>query len=200
MPKLAAPERSVFSASEPEWAEAVRREAVIRPLSASGRLGRGAIKAAAITLGLSEPRVYALLRRFHDRPVAASLLPRRPGPVKGARFLPAPLEAQIEAAIDQVFLRPERPTVARVSTGGVLLQHRLAACSAELVELRIGSLVLGGDPGIADQSADRAISAGFRRHLVQTSSVRPFLQTNKTCANGRLQRWPGREIPDVAVG
>ena len=114
MPKLAAPERSVFSASEPEWAEAVRREAVIRPLSASGRLGRGAIKAAAVGLGLSEPRVYALLRRFHEHPVTASLLPRRPGPVKGARFLPAPLEAQIEAAIDQEFLRPERPTVARV--------------------------------------------------------------------------------------
>ncbi len=114
MPKLAAPERSAFSASDPEWAEAVRREAIIRPLSASGRLGRGAIKAAAVGLGLSEPRVYALLRRFHEHPVTASLLPRRPGPVKGARFLPAPLEAQIEAAIDQVFLRPERPTVARV--------------------------------------------------------------------------------------
>ena len=48
VPKLAAPERSAFSASDPEWAEAVRREAIIRPLSASGRLGRGAIKAAAV--------------------------------------------------------------------------------------------------------------------------------------------------------
>ena len=88
MPKLTAPERSAFSASDPEWAEAVRREAVIRPLSTSGRLGRGAIKAAAVALGWSEPRVYALLRRFQDQPVTASLLPRRPGSIEG-RALPA---------------------------------------------------------------------------------------------------------------
>ena len=113
MPKLAA-ERSAFSASDLDWAEAVRREAVIRPLSASGRLGRGAMKAAAVALGVSEPRVYALLRRFHDRPVAASLLPRRPGPVRARAFCPLPWKPRSRRAIDQVFLRPDRPTVARV--------------------------------------------------------------------------------------
>ena len=114
MPKLAASDRSAFSASDPEWTEAVRREAVIRPLSASAQRGRGSVKAAAGALSLSEARIYALLRRFHDHPVTASLLPHRPGPVKGARFLPAAVEIQIQTVIDQLFLRPERPTVAKV--------------------------------------------------------------------------------------
>ncbi|WP_428390972.1 Mu transposase C-terminal domain-containing protein [Lichenicoccus sp.] len=114
MAKARVCERSAFSAPDADWAEAVRREAAIRPLADLPRLGRHRVEAASRTLGISVPRVYALLRSFRDRPVTASLLPRRPGPPKGARLLAAPLETQIEAAIEAVYLRPERPTVKRV--------------------------------------------------------------------------------------
>ncbi len=103
-----------LSASDTDWAEAVRREAVIRPLADLPQLGLHVATAAARTLGVSVPRVYALLRSFRDHPVTTSLLSHRPGPAKGARLLSAPLESRIEAAIEEVYLKPERPTVKRV--------------------------------------------------------------------------------------
>lgn len=114
MTKARTPERSAFSASDTDWAEAVRREAVIRPLAGLSRPGRHEIEGASGTLGLSPPRVYALLRSFRAHPVTASLLPRRPGPAKGARLLGPSMEAQIETAIQAVYLQPERPTVKKV--------------------------------------------------------------------------------------
>jgi hypothetical protein len=47
--------------------------------------------------------------------------------------------------------RQHRP--AAVGAGGVLLQDCGAACSAEFVALRVGSLFIGRDPRIADQAA-----------------------------------------------
>ncbi len=114
MAKARTSERSVFTASEADWGEAVRREIVIRPLSAASRVGRQALDAAAGELGLSGSRVYGLLQAFRDNPVTTSLLPHKPGPRKGARFLDAAVEAQIEAAIEGVYLQRERPTVKKV--------------------------------------------------------------------------------------
>jgi len=114
MPRARTSERSAHSASEAKWGEAVRREAVIRPFAAAPRLGRPTVKAAASALNLSVARVYALLRSFRARPVTASLLPHRPGPMKGKKLLSPALEAKIEAAIEQVYLRPERPTIKQV--------------------------------------------------------------------------------------
>ena len=104
----------VLAASDIEWAEAVRREAVIRPLAVQSRLGKQAIMYASRTLGISSSRTYALLRCFRDDPLTASLLTRRPGPAKGSRLLIAPLEDRIGAAIEAIYLQPERPTVKRV--------------------------------------------------------------------------------------
>ncbi len=114
MTKVRTSERSAFLASDTDWAEAVRREAVIRSLAALPRLGRQAVEDASGKLGVSVSRVYVLLRSFRDHPVTASLLPRRPGPVKGSRLLAASMEARIETAIEEVYLRPERPTVKKV--------------------------------------------------------------------------------------
>ena len=106
--------RSVLGVSEAAWTEAVRREAVIRPLCAAPRLGKGAISAAMRDLGLSAPRIYALVRVFRRRPVTAALLPSKPGPLKGARWLSPAVEARIDSAIEAIYLKPEQPTLTRV--------------------------------------------------------------------------------------
>jgi len=104
----------LLSVSDASWTEAARREAVLRPLSEVPRLGRPAVEAAARALSLSPPRIYDLLRSFRANPVTASLRSRKPGQAKGAQRLGAALEAQIEAAIEAVYLKRERPTLKKV--------------------------------------------------------------------------------------
>jgi putative transposase len=105
--------QSLHAVSDEAWAEAVRREVVIRPLAAAPRLGKAAVTVAARDLGLSAPRVYGLLRMFRRQPLTASLLPTKPGPTKGTRRLAPAIEAKIDAAIEAVYLKPERPTLRR---------------------------------------------------------------------------------------
>lgn len=110
----ACPARRPFAAlSIPDaaWAEAVRREAVIRPLAARDRPGKAAVQAAARQLGLSAPQVYALVRAFRAHPVTASLVSRKPGPSKGSRRFAPVLDRLVEDAIGAVFLQPEKPTL-----------------------------------------------------------------------------------------
>jgi putative transposase len=105
--------QSPHAVSDETWAEAVRREAVVHPLAAASRLGKVAVTVAARDLGLSAPRVYGLLRAFRRQPVTASLLPTKPGPMTGTRRLAPAIEPKIDAAIEAVYLRPERPTLKR---------------------------------------------------------------------------------------
>lgn len=108
------PGAPLLSVPDLVWAEAARREAVLRPLSDAARLSRHAVEAAARDLKLSAPRVYSLLRVFRSNPVTASLLPRKPGQAKGAGRLEAMVEQRIEAAIEAVYLTRERPTLRAV--------------------------------------------------------------------------------------
>ena len=105
---------SVHGPSNKEWADAVRKEAVIRPLAEGAKLGRASVQAAAQALGLSVPRVYALVGAFRRHPVATSMLSRPPGQLAGARRLDPTIEAQVEAAIGAIYLTPERLTVKRL--------------------------------------------------------------------------------------
>ena len=99
-----APGVALLSVPDPVWAEAARREAVLRPLLEASRLSRHEVAAAALALELSAPRVYSLLRVFRSNPVTASLLPRKPGQAKGASRLGAAAEERIEAAITAVYM------------------------------------------------------------------------------------------------
>ncbi len=105
---------SVHNPSDREWAEAVKKEAVIRPLAESARLGRAAVQAAAQTLGLSVPRIYVLVRAFRSQPGATAMLLRPPGQAAGARRLDPRIDALVEAAISAIYLTPERPTMKRL--------------------------------------------------------------------------------------
>ncbi|KAA5608271.1 Mu transposase C-terminal domain-containing protein [Rhodovastum atsumiense] len=102
---------SLPSASDEVWAEAARREAVIRPLAQAPRLTRAVVTTAAHVLDLSIPHVYRLIQAFRRRPETASLLLSQPGPAKGRRRLDPAVEARIEAALARVYLQPERPTL-----------------------------------------------------------------------------------------
>ena len=106
---------TTYSASDAEWAEAVRREAVLRPLSTQATLAPLEVKTAAHDLSLSRASVYKLLRVFRGNPVTASLLPRKPGPAKGTRLLDKATEAQITSSIEAAYLKRERPTLKSVS-------------------------------------------------------------------------------------
>lgn len=108
------PAQSLASASDADWAEAVRREVVIRPLSAASHLKSHLVAEASRQLGLSNRRIYGLLSAFRQNPVTTSLLPRKPGPQKGVRQLGAEIDAQIEAAIEDVYLKREKPTLRKV--------------------------------------------------------------------------------------
>jgi putative transposase len=105
---------SSHAASDEGWAEAVRREAVIRPLAEAGRRGRVLVQDAARRLGLSVPQVYRLVRDFRSQPITASMLPRRRGQAKGRRRLDPAVEVRVEAALEAIYLQPERPTVKRL--------------------------------------------------------------------------------------
>ena len=68
---------------EDEWSEAVRREATVRSLAATGTNSRVFVKAAADALGLSTAQVYRLIGRFRENPMTGPLVVTRPGPKKG---------------------------------------------------------------------------------------------------------------------
>jgi putative transposase len=61
--------------------------------------------------------------------VTVSLLPAKSGPTKGKRRLAPAIEAQIDAAIEAVYLKPERPTLR-----GVLRQVRQDCRAAGLIQ------------------------------------------------------------------
>ena len=105
------PNPPLLAVFDADWAEAVHRESVLRPLSTQPRGGLPAALAAASALRLSKPRIYGLLRTFRANPVTASLLPRKPGQARGARRLNVAAEAQVGAAIEEVYLKRKRPTL-----------------------------------------------------------------------------------------
>jgi putative transposase len=117
----------VRAASDEDWAEAVQKEAVIRPLAERPKLSRACVLAAAHLLGLSVPRIYVLVRAFRDQPMTTSMLARRPGQLTGARRLDPAIDVLVEAAIDTIFLKPERPTMKRLFRQ---VQHD--CCAADL--------------------------------------------------------------------
>lgn len=97
------------------WAEACRREEIIRGLLAgagrSGRIGRPAMTAAAASLGIHVATLYHLLKRFRaDRRVSA-LEPGKRGRPTGNKQLTPEVEAVIATAIEEIYLQPERATM-----------------------------------------------------------------------------------------
>lgn len=92
------------------WQEAKRRLSVIRQLAAlEGRTREDVINAGK-ALGISATVVYRLLVRYRADRRLTSLLPERRGPREGQR-LPVEVEEIVEAAIDDVYLKRQKPKV-----------------------------------------------------------------------------------------
>jgi len=75
------------SASDEDWALALARAAVIRPLSDQGELTEGLVATASTELGISRSLVYRLVAKFRKRPQVSSLLPGKRGRKAAARAL-----------------------------------------------------------------------------------------------------------------
>ena len=99
------------AASEAQWALALEREAVIRPL-AEGVVTKQALEQAMAKLGIGRALVYRLVRRYQQRPQASSLLPFKRGRSTHLRILDVQREQLIASAIREFYLTPERPTKA----------------------------------------------------------------------------------------
>ncbi len=116
MPELNRGKRvgAMHALSDEAWAEAVRRETIIRPLVTEGRLSKAGVSTAAAALGLGKSRLYELLEAFRRDPVTTSLAPSLRGPTKGSRRLEALIEARISKAVEAVYLSAEKPTLKEV--------------------------------------------------------------------------------------
>lgn len=98
------------------WAAARRRAEVLRTLAEQPRCPRRLARAAAGDLGLSERRVYALVRRLREaNGELTALLPEARSGGRGRSRLPCQAEALMSAIIDEVYLTPhERGAAALV--------------------------------------------------------------------------------------
>ena len=103
LPERPGKTNSLYSASDEDWAEAVRRAAIIRPLSEARRCSKAVVQAAARSLGLSISRTYRLVQDFRSHPLTASLLPLKRGRIKGTRRLDPKVEARIDEAVDAIW-------------------------------------------------------------------------------------------------
>ena len=93
------------------WAEAVAREAVIRPLASAPRLAACDVATAGRVLKLSRSRLYALIEHYRSIPVTSSLASALPGPKLGSRRLSQEQEAVVEEAIRDIYLTRQKASV-----------------------------------------------------------------------------------------
>jgi putative transposase len=97
------------SASDEDWALALARAAVIRPLTDQAELTEGLVATASAELGISRSLVYRLVAKFRKRPQVSSLLPGKRGRKAAARALSEAAEAVVREAIASVYLQREKP-------------------------------------------------------------------------------------------
>jgi putative transposase len=125
--------------SREDWELARRRFEVIQSLNQLTDRTRAHAKHAAAVLGCSLTLVYRLLGRHAADPRLTSCLPARRGRRQGLLRLPASTEEIIQAAIEELYLTPQRPRVS------VLVKEILRRCrtlalpppSRTAIELRV---------------------------------------------------------------
>jgi putative transposase len=101
--------------SKADWAEAKRREAVIRPLAEQPTCSKAQARAAAQVLGLTERRVYMLLQAYRRAGgLLTSLVPGKTDGGRGKSRLSDGQDAVIRAAIEAVYLNRQQAPVSRV--------------------------------------------------------------------------------------
>lgn len=101
--------------SDADWAEAKRREAIIRPLAEQANCSRTQAALAAQTLGLTARRIYMLIRDYrHSGGLLTSLVVTQTGGGRGKSRLSGEQNTLIREVIEAIYLNRQRSPVSRV--------------------------------------------------------------------------------------
>lgn len=102
------PNYSVHHYSDKDWAVAQRRFEAIKPLINNPYRTKADVSAAAVRVGSKTSTLYKWMAMYLDHQHVASLVPRKPGPNKGERYLEADQELVISSAIEDIYLTKQR--------------------------------------------------------------------------------------------
>jgi putative transposase len=94
------------------------------------------------------------------------MLPRRSGPAQGVRRLDPAIEARVEAAIEKIYLKPERPTLQRLL--GQVRQDCLAAGLSPPSIKAIRARISARSMRERTKAREGAIAAGNKFRQVKT--------------------------------
>lgn len=106
--------RIITSVHEDAWSKASHRHALLRRLLEENQRSYLSVKSVSDELGISVQHTYRLLKKLGEEQTTASLLPLPRGPRTGNRRLPEGIEKLIEKAIEQIYLKREKPTLKQV--------------------------------------------------------------------------------------
>jgi putative transposase len=128
------------------WAEACRREEVLRDLMRlhPGRFPETAVPDACVALGVSRATLFRLIERFKTEQTVSALLPRKCGRAAGSKNYDPKRDRLIRRTIERLYLTPERASFARlVEEIRLLCVHEgLASPSWRAVRARLAELDL----------------------------------------------------------
>jgi putative transposase len=158
-------------ATDVQWWEACRREALIRPLAEQDSVSRQEADAAAKQLGMGRAMVYRLVARFRRRPQTSSLAPAVRGRAACSCSLDAQVEAIVASAIKEVYLRPERPRL--MDLWRAVRAQCLTRGLKPPVYRTVAARVQRCDPQVIVQARAGAAAARQRYGRVQASSLQP---------------------------
>ena len=164
---------SWHSASKPEWKEACRREAVIRPLVVEGSVSNAQADQAAQELGVSRSLVYRLVARYRQRAQTSTLLSVPRGRTEQTQWLDKEVETLIRSAVERIYLQREQPRVSDLfrAIRADCQRFGLKPPSYNTVHARLLSL----DPKEVTRRRIGAAAARQRFTPVGTSSLQPTL-------------------------
>ena len=132
------------TASDAEWGLAVKRESIIRPLAAEGKLSAGLLHDAMLQLNVGRSVLYKLIQRYRRRPKTSSLLPLKRGRGSNVRVLDRNEEELLQACIHEFYLTPERPSMAALvrETRRRFFERQLSPPDYRTVHRRVEALDL----------------------------------------------------------
>jgi putative transposase len=113
-----------------QWEEACRREDIVRDMieRCPARLSKATVADACGRLGVSRASLYRMVRRLKAGGTVTALLPRPRGRRQGFKINDRPRDTLIRRTIEQCYLTPERPKLARL-----VEEIRLRCIEANLV-------------------------------------------------------------------
>ena len=166
---------SWHSASEADWEEACRREAVIRPLVVEGSVSNVRADQAAKELDISRSLVYRLVARYRQRAQTSTLLSVPRGRTDRSQWLDTGVETLIRSAVERIYLQREQPRVSDLfrAIKADCQRFGLKPPSYNTVHARLLSL----DPKEVTRRRIGAAAARQRFTPVGISSLQPTLDS-----------------------